>query len=173
VGLAAIQITKAEGATAIAVTRTSKKRAELLGLGADHVIVTDEEDYVARVQEITAGQGVRLTFDPVAGPFIEKLAAAAADGGIIFEYGALSPEPTPFPLFSALTHSLSIRGYILTEIKRDPAGMAKAHKYVFDRLADGRFVPKIAKTFPLAQTVQAYQYLESNQQVGKIVITVP
>ncbi len=173
VGLAAIQITKTEGATAIAVTRTSKKRAELLALGADHVIVTDEEDYVARVQEITAGQGVRLTFDPVAGPFIEKLAAAAAIGGTIFEYGALSPEPTPFPLFSALGKSLSIRGYILTEIRRDPAGMTKAHKYVFDRLADRRFVPKIAKTFPLAQTVQAYQYLESNQQVGKIVITVP
>ena len=48
-----------------------------------------------------------------------------------------------------------------------------AKKYVFDRLADGRFVPKIAKTFPLAQTVDAYRYLESNRQVGKIVITVP
>jgi len=38
---------------------------------------------------------------------------------------------------------------------------------------DGGFVPRIAKTFPLAETVEAYRYLESNQQVGKIVITVP
>lgn len=173
VGLAAIQIVKAEGAMAIAVTRNSKKRAELLALGADHVIVTDDEDYVARVKEITGGKGVRLTFDPVAGPFVEKLAAAAAQGGIIFEYGALSPDPTPFPLFAALVNSLSIRGYILHEVTRNPEALAKAQKYISDRLADGRFVPKIAKTFPLSETVQAYQYLESNQQVGKIVITVP
>jgi NADPH:quinone reductase-like Zn-dependent oxidoreductase len=58
-------------------------------------------------------------------------------------------------------------------VTRNPAVFETAKKYVFDRLADGRFVPKIAKTFPLAQTVDAYRYLESNQQVGKIVITVP
>jgi NADPH:quinone reductase-like Zn-dependent oxidoreductase len=173
VGLAAIQIAKAEGATAIAVTRSSKKRAELLALGADHIIATEEEDYVARIKEITGGKGVRLTFDPVAGPFVEKLAAAAAKGGIIFEYGALSGEPTPFPLFTALSKSLSIRGYTLLAITQDPELIEKAKKYVFDRLADGRFVPKIAKTFPFAQTIEAYRYLESNQQVGKVVITVP
>ena len=173
VGLAAIQIVKAEGATAIAATRTSAKRAELLALGADRVVATGEEDYVARVGEITGGKGVRLTFDPVGGPFIEKLAAAAAPGGIIFQYGVLSPDPTPFPLLLALGNSLSIRGYYLGEVTRNPAVFETAKKYVFDRLADGRFVPKIAKTFPLAQTVDAYRYLESNRQVGKIVITVP
>jgi len=173
VGLAAIQIVKVEGATAIAVTRSYKKRAELLALGADHVIATAEEDYVARVKEITGGKGARLTFDPVAGSFVEKLAAASANGGIIFIYGLLSGEPTPFPLRSALGNALSVRGYNLGEVTRDPQVLAKATKYVVDRLADGRFVPKIAKTFPLAQTVQAYQYLESNQQVGKVVITVP
>ncbi|MGA2113517.1 MAG: zinc-dependent alcohol dehydrogenase family protein [Bryobacteraceae bacterium] len=173
VGLAAIQIVKAEGATAIAATRTGAKRAELLALGADYVVATGEEDYVARVREITGGKGVRLTFDPVGGPFIEKLAGAAASGGIIFQYGVLSPEPTPFPLFLALGNSLSIRGYYLGEVTRHPAVLETAKKYVCERLADGRLVPKIAKTFPLAQTVEAYRYLESNQQVGKIVITVP
>jgi NADPH:quinone reductase-like Zn-dependent oxidoreductase len=173
VGLAAIQIVKAEGATAIAATRSSKKRGELLALGADHVIATGEEDYVARVKQITGSKGVRLTFDPVAGSFVEKLAEASANGGIIFIYGLLSGEPTPFPLRAALTHALSLRGYYLGEVTADPAVLEKAKKYVVDRLADGRFVPKIAKTFPLAQTVEAYQYLESNQQVGKVVITVP
>ena len=66
-----------------------------------------------------------------------------------------------------------MRGYYLGEVTADPAGFEKAKKYVVDRLADGRFVPKIAKTFPLAQSAEAYQYLESNQQVGKVVITVP
>jgi NADPH:quinone reductase-like Zn-dependent oxidoreductase len=61
----------------------------------------------------------------------------------------------------------------LLQITHSRAIAAKAKKYVFDRLADGRFVPKIARTFPFAQTIEAYEYLESNQQVGKVVITVP
>ncbi len=173
VGLAAIEIVRDAGATAIAVTRTSAKRAELLALGAAHVIASEEEDYGSRVREITGGQGVRLTFDPVAGPFVEKLAAAAAPGGILFVYGALSLAPTPFPLFAALGKGLSMRGYTLLEITLNPKLLEGAKKYIFDRLADGRFVPKIARTFPFAQTVEAYRYLESNQQVGKVVITVP
>jgi NADPH:quinone reductase-like Zn-dependent oxidoreductase len=67
VGLAAIQIARDAGATAIGVTRTSAKKGELLSLGAHHVIVTGEEDYEGRVREITAGKGVRVTFDPVGG----------------------------------------------------------------------------------------------------------
>lgn len=173
VGLAAIQIVKDSGAIAIATTRTSKKRDEIRSLGADHVIATEEEDLVARVKEITADKGARLTFDPVAGSFVEKLAKAAAYQGIIFEYGALSLEPTPFPFFLALGKGLTLRGYTLREVNADPKALAAAKKYIYDRLADGRFVPKIARTFPFAQTVEAYRYLESNQQVGKVVITIP
>lgn len=173
VGLAAIEIVRDAGATAIAVTRTSAKRAQLLERGAQYVIASEEEDYVARVQEITGGKGVRLTFDPVAGPFVEKLAAAAAPGGVIFEYGALSLAPTPFPLFMAAGKGLSVRGYARSEVTGNAKLREAAVKYLFDRLADGRFVPKIAKTFPFRETVEAYQYLESNQQVGKVVITVP
>ena len=173
VGIAATQIAKAEGAISIATTRRSNKKAELLSLGADHVIATEEEDIVARVQEITGGKGARVIFDPVAGPFLEKLAEAAAPGGIVLEYGALSMQPTPFPLFTALGKGLSIRGYTLMEVTRNLEKLAAAKKYVYDRLADGRFHPKIAKIFSFAQTVDAYKYLESNAQVGKVVITVP
>lgn len=172
VGLAAIQIVKGEGATAIATTRTSAKRAELISLGADYVIATDEEDLAKRVNEITGGKGARLIFDPIGGPIVEQLAAAAAQGGIIFEYGWLSMQPTPFPLRAALGKGLSIRGYSLMEIRRDPVLLKTARQYVYDRLQDGRFQPKIAKTFPLAESVEAYRYLESNAQVGKVVITV-
>jgi NADPH:quinone reductase-like Zn-dependent oxidoreductase len=171
VGLAAIQIANAEKATAIAITRTSAKRAELIALGADHVIVTDDENLVQRVNEITGGKGARIVFDPVGGPLVEQLAAATAPLGIIFEYGWLSFQPTPFPL-AALGKGLSVRGYALTEVRRDAAALKTATKYVYDRLADGRFVPKIAKTFPLEQAADAYRYLESNAQVGKVVITI-
>jgi NADPH:quinone reductase-like Zn-dependent oxidoreductase len=173
VGIAAIEIAKAEGAISIATTRKNHKKAELLSLGANHVVATEEDNIVARVKEITGGKGARVTFDPVGGPSVEKLAAAAAIGGTIFEYGLLSMQPTPFPLFSALPKGLCIRGYSLMEVTRNPEELPEAKKYVYDRLADGRFRPKIAKVFPFAQTVEAYKYMQSNAQVGKVVITVP
>jgi NADPH:quinone reductase-like Zn-dependent oxidoreductase len=171
VGVAAIQIAKLEGAIVIATTRTSKKREELHELGADHVIATAEEDLVARVEKITGGKGARVLFDPIAGPFVEQLAAAAASHAILIEYGSLSLQPTPFPLGPALHKQLTMRGYTLREINADPGLSHIAREYVFDRVADGRFQIKIAKTFPFADTVKAYQYLESNEQVGKVVIT--
>jgi NADPH:quinone reductase-like Zn-dependent oxidoreductase len=171
VGIAAIQIAKGEGAITIAVTRTSKKREELHELGADHVIATAEEDLVARVGKITGGKGVRVLFDPVAGPFVEQLAAAAAPHAILIEYGWLSLQPTPFPLVAALHKQLTVRGYTLHEVNADPALSRTAREYIFDRLADDRFKVKIAKTFPFADTVKAYEYLESNEQIGKVVIT--
>jgi len=160
-----------EGAIPIAATRGSGKRPELLSLGAAHVIATDEEDVVQKMNEITSGKGARLIFDPIAGPGVEKLVDAAAYHGIFFVYGSLSQQPTPFPR-NAFPKGLSMRAYTLIELNRDPELLKTAKQYVFDRLADGRFHPKIAKTYPLAQSVEAYQYLESNQQVGKIVITV-
>jgi len=169
VGIAAIEMVKAEGAISIAVTRTAAKKAQLLKLGADHVIVTDEEDLVERINEITSGKGARVVFDPIGGPILEKLAAATAYQGIILEYGALAPEATPYPLFTALGKGLTIRAYTLFEVTADPV-FPKAKQYIFDHLASGAFKPLIDKTFPFAEIVEAHRYLESNAQVGKIVV---
>ena len=171
-GLAAIETVKAEQAIAIATTRKRDKRDELLAAGADHVIVTEEEDLVARVKAITNGAGARLIFDPIAGSLLEKLAEAAAQGAMIIEYGWLSLTPTPFPVVPALTKALNIRGYWLTETVYNPETFARAKKYVYDRIKGGHFRPRIAKTFRFEDVVKAYQYLESNQQIGKVVLTV-
>ncbi|MHB1399608.1 MAG: zinc-dependent alcohol dehydrogenase family protein [Trichloromonadaceae bacterium] len=173
VGLAAIQITRAAGALAIATTRGADKKQFLLDAGADQVIVTDEEDLVKRVMAMTDGKGARMVFDPVAGPFLETLAAAAAPGGTIFEYGALSTQPTPFPLFAALGKGLTLRGYTLFEIVRDPEKLARGKQYIYDGLKSGALKPHIDRTFPLSAIVEAHRYMESNRQKGKIVIKVP
>jgi NADPH:quinone reductase-like Zn-dependent oxidoreductase len=172
VGLAAIQIANRVGATPIALTRGSAKRRALLDAGAAHVVVTDEQDLVAEVLNLTGGRGARVVFDPVGGPTFAKLAQATARLGIIFLYGALSPEPTPLPLFDVLGKWITIRGYVLMEITSDPARLERGKRFVNDGLADGSLRPIIAKTFPLDQIVEAHRYLESNQQVGKIVVTV-
>ena len=172
VGLAAIQITKASGALAIATTRGSDKKQFLLNAGADHVIITDEEDLAERVMAITADTGARIVFDPVAGPFLEKLAEAAALGGIIFQYGALSPKPTAFPLFPVLGKGLTVRGYLLFEIVQDPEKLARAKQYIYDGLKSSSLKPIIDRTFTLDAIIEAHRYMESNQQKGKIVVTV-
>jgi NADPH:quinone reductase-like Zn-dependent oxidoreductase len=173
VGIAAIQTVKAEGGIAIATTRRSDKLDALLALGADYVIATEEEDLKARMDEITGSHGARIVFDPVAGSFVDKLAEVTAHGGTIFEYGALSLEPTPFPLMLALGKALRVQGYTLHEITALPEVLEQACDYVRERLGDGRFKTVIAKTFSFEQFREAYTYLASNQQIGKVVITIP
>jgi len=172
VALAAIQITKFAGALAIATTRGAGKKSFLMGEGSDHVIVTEEVDLAENVMAITSGKGVSLIFDPIAGPLLGKLADAAAPGASIFEYGALSTFPTTFPLFPALAKGLTVRGYTMFEIVRDPERLARGKRFIYNGIESGALKPIIDRTFPLESIVDAHQYMESNQQKGKIVVTV-
>jgi NADPH:quinone reductase-like Zn-dependent oxidoreductase len=172
VGLAAIQIANKVGAVPVALTRGSSKRQALLDAAAAHVIATDEQDLLKEVERVTSGKGARVVFDPVGGPTFAKLVQATSHLGIVFLYGALSPDPTPLPLFGLLHKWITIRGYVMFEITSDPARLEKAKAFVNAGLADGSLKPIIAKTFPLDQIVEAHRYLESNQQIGKVVVTV-
>jgi NADPH:quinone reductase-like Zn-dependent oxidoreductase len=172
VGLAAIQIANKVGATPVALTRGQSKRQALVDAGAAHVIATDEQDLVKEILEITKGKGARIVFDPVGGPTVAKLTKAMAGFGILFIYGALSAEPSPLPLFDMIIKDLTIRGYKLMEITTDPARLERGKRFINEGLSEGSLKPIIAKTFPLEEIVEAHRYLESNQQIGKIVVTV-
>ncbi len=172
VGLAAIQVANMVGATPIAVTRTSAKKHALREAGAAHVIASGEDNLEARLKEIAGPKGVRVVFDPIGGPAFEPLTAAMSRGGILIEYGALSPEPTPFPLFAVLSKSLTLRGYLIHEITGDPARLRAAKAFILDGLVSGALHPVIAKIFPFDEIVEAHRFLESNEQFGKIVVTV-
>ncbi len=172
VALAAVQIIRSVGAMAIVATRGAGKKSFLLEAGADHVIVTDDQDLAAGVMEITSGKGVSMVFDPVAGPYLEKVAEAAAPGATIFAYGALSPTPTPFPLFQVLGKGLTVRGYTLFEIVRDRDRLGRGKQFISNGLESKALKPIISRTFPLAKIVDAHRFMESNQQRGKIVVIV-
>jgi NADPH:quinone reductase-like Zn-dependent oxidoreductase len=172
VGLAAIQIANRIGAIPIAVTRTSIKLQALRDAGAADVIASVEEDIRSRLQDIVGSNGVRVVFDAVGGPIFGPLTAAMSPGGVLIEYGGLSPEPTPFPLVNVLTKSLTLRGYLVHEIIRDPARLANAKTFILDGLRDGALQPIIAKTFQFEEIVEAHRFLESNEQFGKIVVTI-
>lgn len=173
VGLAAIQIAKATGARAIAATRKAAKKARLLESGADHVVVTEQEELPARVAAISDGKGADLIFDPVAGPYVETLAQAAAHGATLIIYGLLDMRPTPFPLFPAFQKSLWMHAYALFECTTDPPTLERGKRYVYEGLKSGALTPILdRKVFTLDQIVDAHRYMESNEQFGKIVVTV-
>ncbi|WP_100965062.1 zinc-dependent alcohol dehydrogenase family protein [Bosea sp. FBZP-16] len=171
VGLAAIQIANRIGAIPIAVTRTSRKAQALREAGAAHVVALAEDGLEARLKEIAGEDGVRVVFDAVGGPAFIPLTAAMGRGGILFEYGGLSPQTTPFPLFNVLSKSLTLRGYLVHEIAGDPARLAAAKAFILDGLNDGSLTPIITRTFPFEEIVEAHRYLESNEQFGKVVVT--
>ena len=172
VGLAAIQLANWAGAEPIALTRRSNKSAALTAHGAKHVIATEETDLVAEVNRITSDAGARIVFDPVGGPDVETLAQATAEEGIIIIYGGLSGQPTPYPHWAAALKGLSLRGWVASAIWNKPLRFARYRDLIRRGLEQGHLKPVIAKTFPLVQIEAAHRYLESNQHVGKVVLTV-
>ena len=171
VGIACIQLCNWAGAVPIAVSRTSEKAAALKALGAAHVIASGEEDLVARVMEITAGKGARCAFDPVGGPYVDTLAQALAPRGILFVYGGLSGQPTPYPHWPMAFKGCSMRGWVASEIWNHPERFKAARETVLAGLANGKLEPVIAKQFAgLESLPEANAFLESNQQIGKVVV---
>jgi NADPH:quinone reductase-like Zn-dependent oxidoreductase len=171
VGQAAVQIARHIGAVPIATTRDASKKQRLLDAGAADVVVTAEEDLPARVEEITGGEGVRLAFDPIAGPGVETIARAIAPGGHLVVYGALDPRPTPLPNASSYPQ-LTSRSYSMHSITRDPGRLRRAVAFVNAGLATGSFTPVVDRTFDLAEIADAHRHMEASGHIGKIVVTV-
>jgi NADPH:quinone reductase len=175
VGIAAIQMVNDAGGISIAITRKADKRDRLIAAGAQHVIVTDEENMVARVNEITNDKGANIVFDPVSGPYLSQLADIVAPEGLIVEYGWLDTSAPPvFPVVPAIVKGFRVQGFHLSfHLVAHPERLATGIAYVEQRLQSGVFVPLIAdQQFTLDRIVEAYQYMESNEQLGKIVVAV-
>ncbi|KPX21481.1 Uncharacterized protein ALO70_03713 [Pseudomonas amygdali pv. eriobotryae] len=172
VGLAAIQIANLIGAVPVALTRTSEKRQALLDAGAAFVIATQEQDLVSEVNSITDGKGARMAFDPVGGAEVANILRSLSFLGIFFQYGALDTGNLSVPVMELLGKDLTIRGYQLFEITEDPARLAGAKEFISKGLQSGALHPLIAKVFPLDQIADAHRYMESNAQIGKIVVEV-
>jgi NADPH:quinone reductase-like Zn-dependent oxidoreductase len=172
VGLAAIQVANYAGATTIALTRTSSKRAQLLEAGAAHVIATHETDFVAEIMRITDNKGARVAFDPVGGPDFAKLISALSFQGIAYIYGALADEDTRIPVLTMIAKMPSVKGHNIWLTSGDETRRKAAVDYVKKGLASGDLRPVIDRTFRFDEMVDVHRYLENNGQFGKVVVTV-
>jgi NADPH:quinone reductase-like Zn-dependent oxidoreductase len=178
VGVAAIQMANAAGAIPIAATRGAAKKQELLKLGAARVIVTDKENLSERVLEITGGKGARLIFDPIVNGMLETLSEAAAESGIILMYGTLGAAgplgqtPATIPALTTLGKQLRFWGFNGYALAASPERVERGVNYIFGKFQSGELKVVIAKTFPLERYADAHRYLESNEQIGRVVVTV-
>ncbi|MDR3097856.1 MAG: zinc-dependent alcohol dehydrogenase family protein [Paraburkholderia sp.] len=172
VGLAAIQIANSVGAMPIALTRSAKKREALLQAGAKHVIAGGGPELTKQVLELTGGTGAHVAFDPVGGPEAAHQLRALARQGMFFQYGALDTRELSVPVMDLLARHLTVRGYELFEITTDAARLERAKRFITEGLASGALKPAIDRTFPFERIADAHRYMESGDQVGKIVVTV-
>ena len=168
VGMAAIQVANRIGAIPIATTRRAGKKAALLKAGARHVIVTEERDVVQAAHDLTNGVGVDIILDAIAGPGLPELAKAAKFSGTIVVTGWLDTRPALLPMNWPLT----IIGYSSYEHTLNKDGITRIAAFLDSGLRAGALSPTVSKVFALNEVVDAHRYLESGEQLGKVVITV-
>lgn len=171
VGIAAIQLARQAGAIPIATIRGQEWKTALREMGAAHVIVTDEEDLLTSLTTITGPEGLAAAFDAVGGKQVMDIAQGLATFGRLIIHGYLSSEETPFPLKLAIRKSLTVQGYLFSEILRSDTLREQAKQHILQGLATGALVPCIDKTFPFEHMREAQRYLEAGSHLGKVVVT--
>ena len=173
IGVTAIQLAKAFGAQVIVTAGSDDKCQACLALGADHAINYKTKDFVEEVKRITAGKGVDVILDMVAGDYVAREVEALAEDGrlvIIAVQGGVKAE---FNAGLVLRRRLHITGSTLRP--RSVAFKAAITKALQDKvwplLAAGKVRPIIHSQFAAAQADQAHALMESNQHIGKIMLT--
>jgi NADPH:quinone reductase-like Zn-dependent oxidoreductase len=171
VGIAAIQLGRARGARVIATTTSADKVDALRRFEPDAIIDTRAEPYVERVKAITGGAGARVVFDPIYGPIVNDHIRAACAEGIVFVYGVLDFTPLTLEPGGMLRKNIRLQGYTIGPLLSDPARRARAVAGIVQHLERRDFAPVVDGYFPLDRIADAHRRLESNRQIGKVVVT--
>ena len=173
IGVTAIQMAKAMGATVIVTAGSDEKCAACLQLGADHAINYKTSDFAEEVKKLTAGKGVNVILDMVAGSYVAREIECLADDGrmaIIAVQGGIKAE---INAGLVLRKRLTITGSTLRPRSLAfKTAIAQALKEkIWPFLASGAIKPVIHSTFAAADAAKAHMLMESNQHIGKIVLT--
>ncbi len=171
-GQGALKIAKDVGAIVIGSTRTQSKKDFIKNLGADHVIVTNEENTLQRLKEISREQGIKFTFDPIGGKFNSQYMSALSFGGSAAVYGLLSGEEIKFPILDLVRSNTKLYAYSMFNHVMDTTLLEEGKAYVLKCIQENGLKPHIDKVFDFKDTVKAYRYMLSNKQKGKIVVMV-
>jgi NADPH2:quinone reductase len=173
IGVTAIQMAKALGATVIATAGSDEKCAACIALGADHAINYKTADFSAEARKLTDGKGVNVILDMVAGSYVAREVECLAEDGrlvIIAVQGGVKAE---FNAGMVLRKRLAITGSTLRPrpLAFKTAIAESLRAKVWPLIESAKIKPVIFKVFAAADAAQAHTLMESNQHVGKIVLT--
>ena len=173
IGVTAIQMAKAAGAVVIVTVGSDDKAAACLALGADHAINYRNQDFAAEARRLTADRGVDVILDMVAGSYVARELTCMAEDArlvIIAVQGGVQAE---IDAGMVLRRRLTITGSTLRPrpLAFKSAIAASLLKNVWPCLMAGQIKPVIHQVFPAAQVAQAHTLMESNQHIGKLVLT--
>lgn len=173
IGVTAIQMARAMGAKVIATAGSDEKCQACLKLGADHAINYRTQDFAEEVKTLTGGKGVDVILDMVAGSYVDREIKSLADDGRLVIIAVQGGTKSEFNAGLVLRKRLVITGSTLRPrpvgFKAAIAASLKGH--VWPLLETGAIQPVIHSTFPAERAAQAHALMESNQHVGKIVLT--
>jgi NADPH2:quinone reductase len=171
VGLAAIQLAKAAGATVIATASSDDRLERLRDFGLDHPVNYATGDVVAAVMDLTAGRGADLVVDPVGGRVLEASIAALAYRGRVSWVGRAGRDDVPPDVWPLAYKNATLSGvYLGAELF---GGAARTYPLVADllvRVARGELRVVIDRRFPLAEAADAHRYIESRRAFGRVVL---
>ena len=173
VGTAAIQICKAIGAR-IVVTCSGGKVEACRALGADVVVDYGTQDFVTEVAAATGGAGVDVIVDVIGGDYVERNVASLAVKGHIIQVGVMAGKPVSFNVGLLLGKRATITGTVLRARPLDEK-IAISQRFASEMLPlfdSGELKPVIDSTYAFAEIASAHEYMATNGNVGKIVITV-
>ena len=173
IGVTAIQLARAFGATVLATAGSDEKCAACLELGAHHAINYKSQDFVAEGKRLTQGKGVDVVLDMVAGDYVAREVECLAEDGRLVIIAVQGGVKSDFNAGLVLRRRLTITGSTLRPRSVAFKGaIAKAlREHVWPLLAAGQVRPGIHSTFAAADAARAHALMESNQHIGKIVLT--
>mgnify|MGYP000952644948 CR=1 FL=1 len=173
IGVTAIQLARALGATVIVTVGSDEKCEACLSLGAHHAINYKTQDFVAEVQRITAGRGVDVILDMVAGDYVAREVQCLAEDGRLVIIGVQGGVKSELDAGLVLRRRLTITGSTLRPRPVAFKGaIARAlREQVWPLLERAEVRPIIHSRFAAADAAQAHALMESNQHIGKIVLT--
>jgi NADPH2:quinone reductase len=171
VGVIASQWAKALGAIVIATVGSDEKKAVALANGCDHVINYRSEDWVARVRDLTAGEGVDVVYDSVGKDTFPGSLDCLKPLGTFVSFGNSSGPVPPFPV-SLLQQkgSLFATRPTAAHYLAKRADLEAAAAALFQMLAEGRIKIEVGRTFPLRDAAEAHRALESRETIGSTVL---
>ena len=172
IGVTAIQMAKAHGATVIVTVGSDEKAAACIALGADHAINYKTEDFAAEVLRITAKAGANVILDMVAGSYVERELKCLAPDGRLVIIAVQGGTDAKVDAGLVLRHRLTITGSTLRPrpVAFKSAIAASLKKSVWPWLESGRVKPVIQEVFPAAEAARAHAVMESHGHVGKLVL---